>query len=81
MAILKSFSPGRLTSNAEHSGFVQCSKCGLIWFGRDDIAECPEGPHGQSVHVAVLCRTCDEVITLSQFAEHLASEAHASGIA
>jgi hypothetical protein len=81
MAILKSLSPGHLTHDAEQSGFFQCNKCGLIWFGRDDIAECPEGPHGQPVHVAVLCRTCDDIISLSQFAAHLASEAHAHGIA
>lgn len=81
MANLKSFSPEHLRNDAEQSGFYQCTKCGLIWFGRDDIAQCPQGPHGAPVHVSVLCRTCDAVIPIGAFATHLASGDHADGAA
>jgi hypothetical protein len=75
MATLKSFSPEYLFHDAEQSGFFQCRECGLIWFGRNDIADCPNG-RGQPVHVAVLCRTCDAVIPIWKFAAHLGSEDH-----
>lgn len=57
------------------SGFYQCPTCALIWFGRDDINQCPEG-HGGRRHVEVLCRTCDEFIPVSPFASHLTSAYH-----
>jgi hypothetical protein len=78
MASLKSFSPEHLVQEAEQSGFFQCKTCGLIWFGRNDTAQCPEGKHGKPVHVVVLCRTCDEVIPVSEFAAHLARQEHAN---
>ena len=76
MADLKSFSPEHLTEDARQSGFFQCLKCGLVWFGRADIAQCPQGPHGRPVHVAVLCRICDLAVPVGRFAEHLASREH-----
>jgi hypothetical protein len=51
--------PGaRQFNRARAGGFFQCQKCGLVWFGRDDIPKCPDG-HSYAVHVAILCRTCD----------------------
>jgi hypothetical protein len=82
MATLKSsFSPEHLTKEAEQSGFLQCKQCGLVWFGGRrgselDKANCPEGRHGQPVHVVIVCRTCDEVVPVNEFAEHLAGKAH-----
>jgi len=76
VATLKSFSPEHLAKDAERSGFLHCPKCGLIWFGKPDIPQCPQGPHGQPVQVAVLCRTCDTVVPLERFAAHLANRNH-----
>jgi hypothetical protein len=73
---LRSFSPEHLFEDAQESGFFQCPKCGLIWFGRADILECPSGPHGQPVHVAVLCRICDAVVRIEDFVAHLAGREH-----
>ena len=36
MAILQTFSPKHLADEARKSGFFQCRKCGLAWFGRED---------------------------------------------
>ena len=80
MAKLKTFSPEHLAEEAEQSGFFQCKRCGLVWFGRGDIAQCPEGRHGRPVHVVVLCRTCD-VVSLSKILQHiLLSENTSSGL-
>lgn len=76
MAHLRSFSPEHLSERARESGFFQCPRCGLIWFGRDDIQECPQGPHGRPVHVAILCRTCDEVVPIEHFQTHLGMRQH-----
>ena len=76
---LESFSPAHLSEAAQQSGFFQCQKCGLIWFGRPDYDFCPEHPSGRVVHVAVLCRECDAVIPIEHFAEHLASRQHNLG--
>jgi hypothetical protein len=76
---LKTLVPEHLTEEAEQSGFFQCPTCGLIWFGRPEIAQCPEGPHGRPVHV-VLCRTCDDTVPIERFAAHLANRDHEFGI-
>ncbi len=76
MAKLKSFSPQHLVEDAERSGLFQCRKCGLIWFGRPDIQQCPEGPHGKPVHVVLLCRKCDAAISIDQLTVHLAGKIH-----
>ncbi len=81
MILLESYAPEHLTQAAERSGFFQCKKCGLVWFGRTDIAQCPEGPHGKPVHVAILCRTCDVAVPIERFAEHLAGQTHLAGVA
>jgi hypothetical protein len=80
MSNLRSFSPEHLAEEAEHSGFFQCPQCGLIWFGRTDIENCPEGPHGKPVHIALLCRVCDIVVPVEKLAEHLAGLVHASSV-
>ena len=79
MAKLKSL-PLAHSEDAERSGLFQCPKCGLIWFGRPDIQQCPEAPHGEPVHVALLCRTCDSFVPINGLASHLSSETHKSGI-
>ena len=79
MANLKSFSPEHLANDAEQSGFFQCPKCGLVWFGRSDYQFCPQGPHGDPVHVAVLCRICDAVVPIQFFAAHLVNQRHDLG--
>ena len=79
MASLKTFAPEHLIGDAEQSGFFQCPTCGLIWFGRPDIAQCPD-LHGRAVHVVVLCRTCDAVVPIEHFAEHLADREHEVGV-
>jgi hypothetical protein len=73
---LKSFSPEYLTGDAQQSGFFQCPKCGLIWFGGADHEFCPQGPHGDPVHVAVLCRICDSVVPIQLLAAHLVNQKH-----
>ena len=77
MATLKSFSPDHLVKDAERSGFFRCRKCGLIWFGRPDIEECPDGPHGKPVRVVLLCRVCDAVVPAEQLVAHLSGQTHA----
>lgn len=79
MANLESFSPGHLMEDARKSGFFQCLQCGLIWFGKAENESCPEGPHGQPVHVAVLCRICDTVVPVQLFADHLVNTKHNLG--
>ena len=79
MPNLKSFSPEHLKEKAKQSGFFQCPTCGLVWFGRADIEECPQAHHGRPVHVAILCRICDEVIPLELFAFHLVNTKHEFG--
>lgn len=77
MAKSNSFSPQHLTGKAKVSGFLQCPKCGLVWFGmREATDTCPEGPHGRCLHVAVLCRDCDAIVSIEQIVSHLTSEAH-----
>jgi hypothetical protein len=76
MSKLKSFAPSHLTTRAEESGFFHCRKCGLFWFGKPDATTCPEGPHGQPVHVALLCRDCDAAVPIDHLVEHLASQTH-----
>lgn len=73
------FSPEHLAVEARNSGFFQCPTCGLIWFGMADHELCPEGPHGEPVHVAVLCRICDSVIPIQLFAKHLVDVRHDLG--
>ena len=58
------------------SGFFQCRTCGLTWFGRYNSEQCPEGPHGKPVQVAMLCRECDNFISIENLAEHLATVKH-----
>lgn len=79
MSKLKVFAPTHLTEEAKESGFFQCPACGLIWFGRPDIELCPEGHAGKPVHVAILCRPCDLVIPLDEFAHHLVNTEHDFG--
>jgi len=77
MSKLKSFSPNHLTGDAEHSGFFQCPKCGLIWFGRADIEKCPEDRrHGAPLHVVLYCRVCDAVVSAERLSEHLSGSEH-----
>jgi hypothetical protein len=78
MVALESFSPQHLIRDAKESGFFQCPKCGLIWFGREDVQECPQGSHGRPVRVVILCRVCDATVSLHRFVHHLSSESHAS---
>jgi hypothetical protein len=80
MASLKTFAPEFLADDARQSGFFQCPTCGLIWFGRPEVAQCPEGPHGRPVHVVVLCRTCDSAVPIERFAAHLANKDHGVGV-
>lgn len=61
------------------SGFYQCPTCALIWFGRDDIRQCPNG-HGGRRHTEILCRTCDDFIPVSRFASHLTSADHLASV-
>lgn len=75
----ESFCPEHLREKAKESGFFQCPKCGLVWFGRPDYDFCPQADHGKPVHVAVLCRICDEVIPLHLFAYHLVNVKHDFG--
>jgi len=81
MATLKSFAPKHLIPDAEESGFLQCPECRLIWFGRPDIAACPQAPHGRPVHVAILCRVCDVVVPMEHMAAHLTSADHVNAVA
>jgi hypothetical protein len=60
MTSLKTFSPAHLTEDAKQSGFFQWPTCGLIWFGRPDIAQCPQGSHGRPVTLPC----CVELVTL-----------------
>ena len=78
MAQLKSFSPKHLDADAKRSGFFHCQKCGLFWFGKPDATTCPEGPHGRTVHVALLCRLCDAVVPVEKLAAHLSQPGHPS---
>ena len=63
----------------QESGFYQCPTCALIWFGKDDIRQCPNG-HGGRRHVEVLCRTRDDFIPVSRFASHLTSADHLASV-
>jgi len=77
MRKLNSFSPHHLVYKAKASGFFQCPLCGLVWFGSPESADtCPEGPHGPSVHVVVLCRSCNVIVSVAEIAAHLSSEFH-----
>ncbi len=77
MANLGTISFNSIRNEAEkQSGFFQCPTCGLLWFGRYNSEECPEGPHGKPVQVAMMCRECDSFITIDHLAEHLASVKH-----
>jgi hypothetical protein len=58
------------------SGFFQCRTCGLTWFGRYNSEQCPEGPHGKPVQIAMLCRECDNFVSIDRLAEHLATVKH-----
>lgn len=81
MASLKSFSPEHRIQDAQRSGFLQCSKCGLVWFGRPDITTCPEtSSHGEPVRVVIVCRECDVPVPAKDFGPHLASRGHAFGV-
>jgi len=74
--MLESFAPDHLKADAQRSGFFQCQQCGLVWFGRQDIESCPQGPHGAPVRVVLLCRTCDALVPAYQLVEHLCAELH-----
>jgi hypothetical protein len=85
MTNFETFAPTHLSEGARGSGFFQCKECGLIWFAGIEQAWCPVATaHGKPVHVAVLCRACDEMVSIEQIANHLSSESHkvsAKGIA
>ena len=71
---LKTFSPNHLTEEARQSGLLQCPKCGLIWFGKTDqdhYMVCPDGQHGDPVHVVLLCRICDADVSISDYPAHV----------
>jgi len=74
--MLELFSPKHLTEDAKISGFFQCREGGLVWFGRDDLENCPQGPHGKTVRVALLCRDCDAVVPLAGIVAHLSGPMH-----
>lgn len=74
--MLDLFAPDHLKPDASRSGFFQCRTCGLVWFGRPDIEECPHGPHGAPVRIALLCRTCDAIVSSDQLVEHLCADSH-----
>ena len=76
MPNLKTFAPEHLVKDAKESGFFQCTTCGLIWFGRAEIQECPQTHQGRPVHVVILCRICDVLVPLEQFAYHLVHTKH-----
>lgn len=78
MSILKSFGPDHLKDDALKSGLFQCQRCGLVWFGKPDLTTCPEGPHGNPVHIALLCRYCDVSVSIDGLAEHLNDPRHLS---
>jgi len=69
-----------MKQDAQRSGLFQCQTCGLVWFGRSDIQECPDAPHGKPVHVALLCRTCDAIVPIDHLASHIKGELHQNGI-
>lgn len=68
--------PVREQAEKRDSGFFQCRTCGLLWFGRYNFEQCPEGPHGKPVQVALLCRECDNFVTIDRLAQHLATVKH-----
>jgi len=76
MPQLKSFAPDHLEEAAQASGFLQCPKCGLVWFGNPDFAQCPQAPHGPPVRVVLLCRSCDAEVPATHLATHLAGRNH-----
>ena len=74
---LDSFAPNHLKEAAKNSGFFQCKKCGLVWFGKPDATICPEAPsHGRPVHVALLCRVCDTEVPFEHLVTHLKDRQH-----
>lgn len=74
MPELKTFAPFDLITEAAESGFFHCRQCGLVWFGRPDLADtCPAGDHGLPVRVAVLCRVDDMSIRVSELRRHVAA--------
>ena len=74
--MLESFAPDHLRAVAQRSGFLQCPQCGLVWFGKDDVEACPGGPHGKPVRVVLLCRVCDDVVTVQNLTAHLTGKIH-----
>jgi non-ribosomal peptide synthetase component F len=72
----ETFSPEHVVEDARQSGLLQCRKCGLVWFSNGDAVSCPEGPHGRPVHVALICRKCDAVVSLADYPAHVASWMH-----
>ena len=74
---MDSFAPNHLKEAAKMSGFFQCQKCGLVWFGKPNATICPEAPsHGRPVHVALLCRVCDCEVPIEHLAMHLSDPRH-----
>lgn len=79
MKHLKAFASDDFKKEAMESGFFQCPTCGIVWFGKPDVQECPVAPHGKPVQVAVLCRKCDLFVPISHFAQHLTETKHDHG--
>jgi hypothetical protein len=74
---LDTFAPNHLKEAAKKSGFFQCKKCGLVWFGKPDATTCPEAPsHRRPVHVALLCRICDLEMPIELLVKHLNDPQH-----
>ena len=64
MGELQTFAPGYLIEQAKMNGFFQCPDCGLVWFGKPESEVCPDDAyHGEPVHVAVLDRNHDGLIS------------------
>lgn len=74
-AELDFFAPDHLKEAAKTSGFFQCRKCGLVWFGRPDATICPDG-HRRPVYVALLCRVCDLEVPIEHLVSHLSDPRH-----
>ena len=77
MQRFKASTQNPLRKEAErYSGVFQCPTCGLLWFGRYNVEQCPEGLHGRPVQVALLCRECDTYVPIDLLAEHLTNVNH-----
>jgi hypothetical protein len=57
------FAPPDLEKRARESGIYQCPTCGLIWPSYHDNSQCVYSGHKRPVHVAILDRDRDKVVS------------------